>query len=159
MSDPLSKIIIGNVAIRAASLREYLKKSHYWLTYDPDRETITLNANHNAGGEVLLEIRQASYENAERLARELGLKADGRTTWHKWNPVYELDHDGSAEAEALRMKMLALGLPHKVYRNRRQWALLLHQGSHTPPMWTVDVLLKMLEEEAERYKDQLETVP
>lgn len=164
MDNSLDKVIVGNLAISPATLRRYLKKSHYWLVYRPDTETITLTANHNLGGEQLLEIRNASYENAERLARELGLAADGAggqpCLWSKWNPVVELDHDGSEDAEALRLEMLRLGLPHVVRRRQQgDWAWIDSCGSHSPSMWTREMVLKLIREAAERYKTQLETLP
>jgi len=163
MGNSLDKIIVGNLAISAANLRRYLKKSHYWLAYHPETETIAFTANHNGGGEQLLEIRNASYENAERLARELGLTADHEGAqpclWTKWNPVVELAHDGSDDAEALRLEMLRLGLPHTVRRSGRQWAWIDSAGAHAPTMWTKEMVLQRIRETAERYKKQLETIP
>ncbi len=158
----LGKLVIGNAVIDGRSLRDFLVKSHYWLTFDPKTQTIRLSANHNAGGVCLFEIRGASHENAVRLAEELGLKPDGRepcTGWSKWNPVLELEHDGSETAERLRLEMLRLGIPFRLSRDRRELALIAGQGRHTRPMWTEEAMLGVIRKTAEDYAEQLRSKP
>ncbi len=158
----LGKLVIGNAVIDARSLRDFLIKSHYWLTFEPKDGTIRLSANHNAGGVCLLEVRNASHENAVRLAEELGLKSDGRdpaVSWTKWNPVLELDHDGSESAERLRIEMLRLGIPFRLVSGCRELALIANQGRHTPPMWSEEAMLGVIRKTAADYADQLAGKP
>lgn len=111
------KVLIGNIVLYPAIIREFLKKSHYYLTYEPEYERLTLNANHGFGGRRLFEIRNASYESAAKLADQLGLAGDGEypTTWTKWNPIFHLHHDGSDRAKQLHSIMNDLGLPHTIH--------------------------------------------
>jgi len=163
MNSPLDKIIAGNLALRAPALRACLKKSHYWLTYDPGKESASLHANHGGGGELLLEIRNVSYETAARLAEELGLEADERSpapcVWSKWNPKVYLGHDGSADAEAVLAEIRRLDLPCEVNRSARSLYLSVGQGTMQVPMWRRDQLLAEVRSTAERYRKQLETLP
>ena len=140
------------------------------MSYKPETETITLSANDGSGGRDLLLIRNSSYENAVKLAEGLGLQSDTKSTplsWYKWNPIYRLWHDGSEDAEKLRMEMLSLGLPFHLsgfYTNtynkesRRTWAWC-DSGICAPPMWSVNSVLKEIREAAKRYEKQLTTKP
>ena len=166
MSDFRSKVVVGNLVINPAILRKYLLKSHYFLVYKPETETMTLNANHNSGGEVLFEIRNVSYENTVKFAEGLGLGGDGDygenpVIWSKWNPILELNHDGSEDAESLKMEMLRLGIPHIVHPKARVLGLITNNGQHRhePPLWTIAKLLQIIRETAERYKENLSTTP
>jgi len=163
MNSPLDKVIVGNLAVCAPALRRCLKKSHYWLAYVPKTEAIALWANHGGGGELLLEIRNASYENAARLAEELGLSADGNSdapcVWSKWNPKIYLGHDGGADADELLAEIRRLELPCEVNRRARALSLSVGQGTMQVPMWRKDQLLNEIRQTADRYRKQLETVP
>ena len=165
----LNRVIVGNVIINPGILRQFLKKSHYFMTYKPEDETIRLSVNDGSGGRDIMFIHNTSYENAAKLAEGLGLKGDGSTSlmWSKWNPIYSLHDDGSAEAERLRIEMLKLGLPFRLHgahiktyneEPMRTWAWC-DQGLHSPPMWKVEVILDKIREAAQRYKEQLETTP
>ena len=169
MSDSLARVIVGNIAINPSVVREFLKKSHYFMTYKPETETIVLTANHGNGGVDLLSVRNASYENAVKLAEGLGLLSDGRTTplmWSKWNPIYRLSYDGSEDAERLRMEMLRLELPVIVraggyysVRGEKSWAWENGCYIYMPPMWTVDMVIDEIRKDAARYKEQLASKP
>jgi len=155
------KVLIGNVVLYPALIRKFLKKSHYWLTYDPKAETATLSANHGGGGETLFVIRNAPYESVVRLAEELGLHGDGSAPvmWDKWNPVLHLNYDGSTAAETVRMELLRFGVPFTQSLGCREFGLVAHDGLHSPPMWTLEMILKIVRETAMRYEDQLKTLP
>jgi len=161
--DPLARVIVGNVVIYPATLRQFLKKSHYFMTYHPDTERITFEANHWYGGVILFEIRNASHENAQKLATELGLASDSPKSchWGKYNPVLNLQHNGSPEAEQLRVEMLRLSVPFVVVKTdgTEPFALTNGQGMHKSPMWNVESMLKIIRDTAERHKDQLATTP
>ncbi len=163
MNSSLDKVIVGNLALSAAALRECLKKSHYWLAYDPAAEKISLHANHGSGGQLLLEVRNASYENAARMAAELGLQADSAAAqpcvWSKWNPKVYLGHDGSADADELLAEIRRLEIPCDVNRRARALCLSVGQGTMQVPMWRKDQLLAEIRATAERYRRQLETAP
>ena len=165
MSDLTSRIIVGNIVIYPV-LRQFLIKSHYFMSYDPETEKITFRANHNRGGEDLFQIRNASYENAVKLANELGLKSieEKELNWSKWNPIYDLYYDKSEDSEKIRTEMLKLGLPFRVLMPRyvngeNTWAWSTGGYIYSPPMWTVDQVLDQIRKESEMYKEQLGTTP
>ena len=148
----LNRIIVGNVVIHPA-LAEFLKRSCYYMGYDPDKELITLFANDGGGGQDLMQIRNASHENALKLAKELGLKTqnldqDHACSWDKYCEVLHFYHNGSEEAEWLRIEIFKLGIPCRVRKivTEKPWALHMCQGSYGPTMWTVKKLLKEIKE-------------
>jgi hypothetical protein len=168
MAGLLSRVIVGNLVVNPEVLREYLRKSHYFMTYDPNNETIEFKANHGKGGQVIMEIRNASHESAVKLAQGLGLTTDREypTSWSKWNPVYWLYHDGSVGAETLRMEMLKLSLPFNLITGsymssscEKTWAWNNNGRVYTPPMWSVESVVKEIREDAERYKEQIASMP
>lgn len=161
MSDFRNKVLVGNTVLYPKIIRRYLMKSHYFLCYDPKEEKLTLNVNHGFGGQVLLEIRQVSYESAAKLAEGLGLKGDGEAplNWDAWNPILHLYHDGSNDAETLHVEMLKLSVPHTVHRGCETLGLGNGQGMHQPPQWSAAQMLQIIRETAEKYKDQLATTP
>ncbi len=150
----LDRIIVGNTVIYPA-LAEFLKRSHYFMSYDPKKEVITLSANHGGGGQDLFEIRNASHENAVKLAKELGLTTrnedrEHACAWGKYYEVLRLLHDGSTEAEWLRIEIFKLGIPCRVREIQPSldiatncWALHMCGAAYTPPMWKV---VKVLDE-------------
>ncbi len=146
----LDCVIVGNVVIHPA-LAEFLKRSHYFMSYEPDKETITLSVNDGDGGKNLIEIRNASHENALKLAKELGLKTrnldqDHACSWSKYYEVLHLYHDGSDDAEWLRVEIFKLGIPCRVRKNAilKSWDLVMGQYSYKPPMWTVQKTLEQI---------------
>lgn len=169
MSSDLDRIIVGNCVIYPA-LREVLKKSYYYMSYSPEKELITFSENDGGGGRILLELRNASYVCAQQLAKELGLKSDysGKLPfWHKWNPHYSLWHDGSEGAENIRIEMLKLGLPFKLYNSPHgrdshgniYWGWSNGNHLYTPTCWTPEDIIKLLREDAERYRENLASIP
>ena|SRR5258708_6199638 len=157
---PFDKVLIGNVVIYAKQLRDCLKKSHYWLVYHD--ETITLMSNHGGGGEQVLEIRNASYESAVKLADQLGLKQSGSlqnpTEWSKWNPFIGLVHDGSADADKLLLELAKRHIPYRVVTGNK--LTLIDNGRYEREGgWTQEKMLEMVRETATRYREQLKTSP
>lgn len=148
----LGKVIIGNVVIHPADLAKFLKRSHYYMSYDSHKEKITLSVNDGDGGIDLLEIRNASHENALKLAKELGLKSSDRDPehscfWSKYYEVLHLYHDSSGEVEWLRVEIFKLGIPCRVRKVAHgRWALHIGQYSYKPPMWSVEKVLGELAE-------------
>lgn len=169
MGNLLNRVIVGNLVINPRILREFLKKSHYFLSYKAEMETIEFQVNDGDGGMTIMEIRNSSYENAVKLAEGLGLssidKADKLPTfWSKYNPIFFLYNDGSEDAERLRMEMLRLGLPFRdrgsYYEGGRQcWAWSTGGHIYIPSMWTVDKVLEEIRDCAEKSKDRLNTTP
>lgn len=157
-----TNVLIGTVLFNPGIIRQYLKKSHYFLTYDPNKETLTLTVNHGFGGQNLFEVRNASHENAKKLAEGLGLTADDKTEspliWGKWNPVLRLYHDGTADAEMLHTEMLRLEIPHTILTSD-SIGLADSRGLHKPPLWTVPQMLQIIKETAEHYKNELTGTP
>lgn len=160
----LERVIVGNVVLHGRVLRRYLKKSSYWLTYKPDIETIRLSANHGGGGELLLEIRNASHESAAKLAEELGFVDNSgpcECLWSKCNPVLTLYHDGSAEAESFRMEILKLGLPFTLFKNAEEWGVVTGMGGKltSGAGWTPEKVFDEIRDVAKRWEKQLNTQP
>jgi len=157
MPSKLDLVIVGNVVIYPA-LAKFLKRSHYYMKYDQETERITLSVNDGDGGRCLLEVRNASHENAIKLAKELGLKSSDRDPehacfWHKYSEVLHLYHDRSEDAEWLRIEIFKLGIPCRVREIAKSpWALHMGQGSYKPPMWTA---AKVVEEIRERNKEHV----
>ena len=162
MADLLVRVIVGNIVFHPEVLRDFLKKSHYFMLYKAETETIIFKANDDSGGREIFSIRNASYENAAKLAVGLGLTGDGvrpYLCWTKWNPSYKLDHDGSEDAEKLRMEMLSLGMPFKLHKTSKEWSWNNGRGVYQSPMWTVGKVLVEIRKEAELYKKQLDSKP
>lgn len=171
MSGVLARVIVGNVIINPKVLIKFLKKSHYFMEYKPEEMLIRFRANDGDGGEILFEIGNASHENAVKLAEGLGLKSEMKesvaTLWAKWNPIYKLWSDGSGDSEALRVEILKSGIPchfHNSHygvdsRGNKSWAFQTSGCIYRPPMWKADGIIKIIREDAERYKDQLSTMP
>ncbi|MBI4160557.1 MAG: hypothetical protein HY506_01470 [Candidatus Yanofskybacteria bacterium] len=163
MYDPQRATVVGNIIINGPELRNFLKKSHYFLTWDRNTHTITLEANHFYGGVVLFKIKDASHAEAKNLAAELGLEGagDDASIWCKWNPIFCLEHNGSAEAEELRVEMLKLGIPCIVREVRPDstYALRSNQSLFRSDMWSQLGLLLMIREAAARYRGNLKTIP
>lgn len=163
MSDARDVVVFGGgVVIHAATLREFLKKSHYYMSYDPKTYTMKLSGNHFAGGQVLLEAQMASLESAAKFAQDIGLEADegSACSWGKWNPVFQLDHDGSDAAEQLRLEMLRLGIPCRVFKTKSSpWVFYDGYGRYFPPSWMVDAVIPIIQKAAERYQAQLSSMP
>ena len=169
MADLLSRVIIGNMVIHASTLRKFFKKSHYYMSYKPEKMLISFHANDGDGGLTLFEIRSASYESAVKLAQELGLSSNMEmpTLWTKWNPIYSLWHDGSNDAEKLRVEMLRLGMPFHLFKNSQRtdtngvayWGWSPGETVYTPPSFNTESVLKIIHEEAERYKELLASTP
>lgn len=130
------------------------------MGYNPEKSEIVFNANDGTGGQALLSITNAPYESAVLLAERLGLKQDGICSWYKWNPVYCLYNDNSEDAEKLRMEMLKLNLPFRMYECMQgSWAWQGNGGIYRSPMWSVDAVIKEIRESAKRYQEQLATTP
>lgn len=154
----LDRVIVGNVVIYPA-LAEFLKRSHYFMKYDPDKETITLSVNDGDGGRDLIQIRHASYENAVKFASNLGLKSPGPSCfWSKYCEVLHLYHNGSEEAEWLRIEIFKLGIPCRVRKmvTEKPWALHMGQGSYKPPMWTAAKVVEEIKRWNKDYQPSLD---
>jgi len=164
MENSLSATVVGNVEIFGKTLRNFLQKSHYYLFYKPETRTAKLYVNHIGGGKPLVVFHNVGYEVARKFAENLGLlpddeKKDKPLFWAKWNPVLALFHDGSSDAEALRMEMLRLGIPHVVHRDCPEFSLRDSGSIYKKPSWTSEKIMEFVREIAERYKEQLTTAP
>lgn len=153
--ETLTSSTIGNLTIEPSILRHFLKKSTYFLNYDPKERTITFWANDGHGGQTIFEIQEASHESAEKIAKALGMKMDGsgQVSWSISNPHFTLNHDGSDDAEALRIELLRLDIPHEVFHSE---TLALNDGCTGIYMrsagWTQPQMLDLIRKCAERWK-------
>ena len=162
MRDFEAGVLIGNVVVYPNNFRKFLKKSHYFGSYDPEKEILTLTANHGNGGENLFEFRNISYESAKKLMEGLGLDKDNHSSvsWEKWNPVFRLGNDGSEDAARIRREMLELGLPFTEHKcEPGNWTWFSHPYCYGPSTWTVGEVLKMIRKQAKCYEKQLTTTP
>jgi hypothetical protein len=156
----LDLVIVGNIVIYPA-LAKFLKKSCYYMKYDQEKETIRFFANDGDGGETLMEIRNASHENALKIAKILDLTSqnkypDQACFWSKYHEVLHLVLDGSEEAEWLRVEIFKLGIACRVsmFRSLKGWELHKGQYCYGPPMW---IAAKVLEE-IKRYNQEQPTL-
>ncbi len=154
-------IILGNIRLKANALREFLKKSHYWVRYDRKTAKMELTANHGNGGVQIFEADNVPFETAKRFAEELGLEKESGDGWYKWNPIVFLGFDGSADAIELTREILELGLPLTEYRCEGHWEVygVGGQGKYCSPMWSKEEVSKIIKEAAKRYEDSLSTTP
>jgi len=161
-----SKMILHNVAIDIAVLRQFLIKSHYFMSYDPVKETVKLSVNDGGGGEGILEIRDASWEAAQRLAELLGLKPTddmpNPTSWSRYIPTLKICHDGSPLADMVEQKLYRSKIPFKVVRNCPEFEFG-SDGRYTIAAYGLEGLkeevLRQIAEIEERYKNVLDTKP
>lgn len=158
-----SRSVIGNLTIEPTILRQFLKKSCYYITYEADQKRILFWANDGNGGKTIMEIDCASHENAEKIANGLGLKQEGESdSWSVWNPKLYLDHDGSPDAEELRMEMLRLGIPYELRKSDKLALIEPISGMghrYTAPTWTKEKMLEIIRKTAKANKKELAAVP
>ena len=164
MTQRYRPVIIGNLWLFPSVFKDFLKKACYSLRYNSESALLSFFGGNGSGGtEALFDIKNCSYESAVRIADELGLKADAPNHsypdfWNKWNPFLTIHHDGSEGAEVLRMEVLKLEIPHKIVKSD-VLGVLDGRGLHQPPLWTVESMLGVIRQTAERYKEQLDGAP
>ncbi|MEK7114997.1 MAG: hypothetical protein AAB847_01410 [Patescibacteria group bacterium] len=162
-------VVVGNFAIDPNVLRIFLRKSHYYMSYDPEKEIIFFSVNDGSGGKNIFEIRNASHENAVKLANGLGLNDnhDGKPPeevlhWSKWNPNLLLYSNGGPEAKELKEEMLRLEIPHRILRSDI-YALTYHIGGVSymlkPPHHSKQEMLNKIREIAEKNSEILASTP
>ena len=154
----LTSSVVGNFTIEPAMLRGMLKKSCYFLDYDRNKRKIVFWFNDGGGGKVIFEIEHSSYENAKKIAEGLGLAETQNCHWSVWNPKLALYHDGSDNAEMLRLEMLRLGVPHSTIKSDTL-ALGDSPVRYTAPAWTAEQMLAIIRDVAQRYEKQLAATP
>src|SRR3989344_576440 len=157
------EVIVGNIRFNPHALRQFLKKSHYWLTYKPVEEIFTLEVNDGWGGMKLFEVKNASHEKAEKFAILLGLAPEERedNLWSKFNPTVYLNNDGSEDAEKIRMELLKLGIPFRetCLKSSQGWRFQSQMYEYAGPSYTSDDVIDIIRGIAERDKKELETLP
>ena len=154
----LNRVIVGNVVLHGIGIRKFLKKSCYSLSYDPEKETIPFKGD---GGELLMEVRNASHESAVKLSEQLGLERSNNLSvcdWSKWNPQAELEHDGSEDADRLQAEIQKVGIPLKV-RSSSSLVLLFGGNYRKDCGFSIDQMLNVVRVAAERYQSHLSTTP
>lgn len=159
-----NRVIVGSTVLYPKVLRQFFRKSRYYLRYESEEGELILIADHDQVNRILFEMKDVSYESAVKVAADLGLTAKENkdntpTVWTKWNPILQLWHDGSEDAEILRVEMLKLGIPHNIRRNEEKLCIINDRGAYKSPIWTADKLLEIIRETAERYKEELSTTP
>lgn len=160
MSDFFDNVLVGNVTIDPKVLRDCLKKTCYYMSYYPDTHTIVFYRNTGVGGEVIFELQNAPYESAKKLAEGLGLKlgSGASLTWMKYNPKLFLYDDGSELALSLCAEMNRLGIPFSTYKNKKAG---IGEGTLAffYPMWSIESLMGIIQNTAERYAEELASTP
>ena len=167
MSDFSKKVMVGNVVLYPDLLRNCLKKSHYYLTYNQKDDVVTFWVNDKGeGGKVIFEIRNIPQESAEKLARELGLKPDFETlqnrrravSWSKYNPYLILNDDGSENAQILRNDLFLSGIPFKAVKSR-ELGLSYEQHYYGISGWSFEGLRKIIKDMKKDNLEELSTSP
>lgn len=130
------------------------------MTYDPKSGTIIFESNSIIfGHNKLFEIRNASHENAKKLAKELGLILfNDELSWYKYNPEFILLSDGSVSADNLRSELIKSKIP---FYERENEEFGLSNGTHewTFPSWSLKDLIKKIKDEAQMYAKELNSTP
>lgn len=159
----IDRIILGNLVLDGIAIRPFLKKGNYFVTYDPESETMQFGVNPFRGGvEVFLENRQVSYESAAKFAGQLGLKGEGGInplSWRCWSPYVVVRDDGSEAAETLVTEVQKLRIP---FSTEKWKALELQTGTGRYTVeggWPLEKMLGIVREMAKRYQEQLAATP
>lgn len=158
MKDYLKQVLIGNILFNPEAIRSVLKKTSYFMDYDPETEKIEFFMNDGGGGQTLFEIRNAPYESARKLALGLGLRGDDGLSWSKYNPHLYFYDDGSEDAQKLKKEIVKSEIPFNV-SSRDRYGFGYGQGDYLSPLWPLDVLIKEVRDYATRYADALNTTP
>lgn len=161
-----SKMILHNVAIDIAVLRRFLIKSCYFMSYDHVKEVVKLSANDGGGGKDMIEMRDASWETAQRLAELLGLKPTNNMpnpiSWSRCIPTLEICDDGSPLANEIEQRLYKSRIPFKVVRGCPEFEFR-SDGRYTISSYGLEGLerevLRQIEEIERDYKEILSTKP
>ena len=162
----LSKVIVGGpIVLNPTVLGEVLKGSCFYMHYDKDKEIAKLfHNNGKSGGRDILEIRNVSHESVTKLAEGMGLKPDfDRDTccfWSKNLSIIHLYHDGSADAERIRIEAYRLNIECRVVIIKKgPWRLYHGMYEYSPNSWPADVM-QVLKRWAEMWgtKDKYQVV-
>ena len=165
MSDFVDTLVSGDFTAYGRIISKYLVRAgNLFLNYDPKTATMKLWANDGGGGETIFEVRNISYASVAQFAKDLDFKSDtdgsDPTGWNRCYPLPRLHHDGSEEAERLRMEFLRLEIPVKIVRDSKTCVLdkpvsgMVYRHE-LGIMWSVENLLGVVREIADQWKDVL----
>lgn len=147
----LSNVIVGGpVVFNPNVLGDVLKGSCFYMRYDEKDQSAELFHNHGeSGGRTILLIKNVSHESVAKLAKDMGLKSDRESDfccfWSKSIPIIHLYHDGSEDAEKIRLEACRLNMECRVVPiNGGPWHLNsgMHRYSPDSPFWSADNVIK-----------------
>lgn len=147
----LHKVIVGGPTVfNPTVLGSVLNGSCFYMTYKCEDQSARLfHNNGESGGQDVLVIKNVSHENIAKLAEGMGLKPDREGNfccfWSRSVPIIHLYHDGSEDAEKIRLEACRLNMECRVVSiNRGPWYLSSGMHSYSPdsPFWSADNVIK-----------------
>ena len=144
----LSDVIVGGpVIFNPAFLGEVLKGSCFYMSYNSKELSAELFHNTGqTGGRIMMIIKNMSHESAVKLAKGMGLKPDREggdcCFWSRSVPIIHLYHDGSEDAEKIRLEACRLNIECITVKiNKRPWYLINGMYRYDPTTWPADKLI------------------
>ena len=147
----LSNVIVGGpVVFSPAFLGEVLGGSCFYMSYDEKKQSAELfHNNGESGGRTILEIRNVSHESVVKLAEGMGLTSYKKNdpsccSWYRSVPIILLYHDGSEDAEKIRLEACRLNMECRVVPISPGDSWRLHQGmyEYKPDFWPADKVIE-----------------
>jgi len=151
----LSNVIVGGpVVFNPTFFGEVLRGSCFYMHYDQKSQSAKLfHNNGESGGRDILTIKNVSHESVAKLAKGMGLKSDRDRDresdsccfWSISIPIIHLYHDGSEDAEKIRLEACRLNMECRVVPiNGGPWHLNsgIHRYSPDSPFWSADNVIK-----------------
>lgn len=157
MSNLSNVIVGGSVVFNPTILGEVLRGSCFYMVYDQKKQSAELfHNNGESGGRTILEIRNVSHESVVKLAEGMGLKSDSDCGlccfWSRSIPIIHLYHDGSEDAEKIRLEACRLNIECRVVKiNYHPWHLHRGMFKYTPDSWLVHGVIKEMQRWAEMW--------
>lgn len=157
----LSKVIVGGpVVFNPAVLGSVLNGSCFYMSYDEKEQSAKLfHNNGESGGQDILAIKNVSHESVTKLAKGMGLKPDREGSsccfWSRSVSIIHLYHDGSENAERIRLEACRLNMECRVVPiNCGPWYLNSGMNRYSPdsPFWSADNVIKEMQNWAKMWK-------
>lgn len=144
-------VIANGVVIHASALKNFLKKSHYYLSYDVEKKQARFGGNHDNGGKTLITFERIGHESVEKLAHLLGMKESGHMSWSKFNSVVELLHNNTEEADRVLLALVKLDVAYVVkYRDNEEFSISVNSSRYLSSLYSVEKMVEIIENLAEK---------
>jgi len=166
----ISQVVVGGIVIFNPNvLGEILSDSCFFMRYKVEDRSLEFFHNNGDGGRTIFVIEGISHESAAKLARGAGLKAGDKENdeldcfWEKSMPIIHLYHDGSEDAEKIRLEACRLNLKCRVKKiSHEPWFLTNGQFIYSSKsnLWSVNSIITEMQGWAEKWgtKDKFRNV-